>query len=207
MFKFKNTEIYGFHQSILRAKYPFKTGEPADMVIDELAKVEVTPRVRSLGSVATGTGHDNYLKGIIVQTDVKYSQSVTSQMQRYNWWDFVSSQSRMHKLVKGNRVLVADDFTPDVSQGTIDGINHMIYIHTSNLYRMSKDEASASFQAIVHNLPGGFSMWAGITTNYLQIKTMYQQRDNHKMSAWDSFREWAEGLPHFLELTQKSKVN
>lgn len=50
----------------------------------------------------------------------------------------------------------------------------------------------------------GFEMWMTISTNYLQLKTIYSQRKNHKLKEdWGAFCKWCEELPMFLELTQK----
>jgi len=40
-----------------------------------------------------------------------------------------------------------------------------------------------------------------ITTNYLQLKTIYRQRKNHKLPEWRIFCDWILSLPEFKELT------
>jgi len=54
------------------------------------------------------------------------------------------------------------------------------------------------------NLPSGYEMWMHVTTNYLQLKTIYKQRRNHKLKEdWGAFCDWIESLPLFMTLTQK----
>jgi len=40
-----------------------------------------------------------------------------------------------------------------------------------------------------------------MTTNYQQLKTMFTQRKNHKLSEWHEFCDWCESLPEFTNLT------
>lgn len=56
------------------------------------------------------------------------------------------------------------------------------------------------FMKIISNLPMGFELWAGMTTNYRQLKTIYFQRKNHKLSEWNYFCNWIEQLPNFKYL-------
>ena len=44
-------------------------------------------------------------------------------------------------------------------------------------------------------LPMGYELWAGISTNYLQLKTIYKQRRWHKLDDWREFCAFIEGLP------------
>jgi hypothetical protein len=41
----------------------------------------------------------------------------------------------------------------------------------------------------------GFELWMGISTNYLQLKTIYNQRKAHKLEDWKYFCNWIESLP------------
>ena len=55
---------------------------------------------RSLAGAKAGSGHDCFLKGMIVQFVLEYTQFWTPQSQRYHWFEIVSSTSKMHKLQK-----------------------------------------------------------------------------------------------------------
>ena len=60
-----------------------------------------------------------------------------------------------------------------------------------------------AFMTLLSNTPIGFEMWMGMSTNYLQLKTIYTQRRLHKTDDWREFCKWIETLPMFLELTRK----
>ena len=94
-FKIENTNVYGLEFAVKASGNPMRT------VLD---KSEVTEkdmlRATKLGSCKGGEGHDNFLKGVIVQFDVTAPLYWWKQAQRYHWFDFVSSQSTMHSLLK-----------------------------------------------------------------------------------------------------------
>lgn len=60
---------------------------------------------------------------------------------------------------------------------------------------------------ILYNIPMGFELTAGMTTNYQQLKTIYQQRRHHRLPDWQMICDWIETLPRFMELTQKENNN
>ena len=56
---------------------------------------------------------------------------------------------------------------------------------------------------MLYNIPSGFELTAAMTTNYRQLKTIYQQRRPHPLPDWQMFCDFCETLPRFLELTQR----
>ena len=46
----------------------------------------------------------------------------------------------------------------------------------------------------------GFELTARFTSNYLQEKSIRNQRKGHKLEEWTYYREWQDKLPYFLEL-------
>lgn len=214
MLEIKNTKVYGLEESIIRSGYPMQVGEPLD--IDSFIKFDIfhnpespanakaIKRASKLGKVKSGTGHDNYLKGIIVQFDLKYPQYFTPQLQRYNWIDIISSQSKMHKLTSNKDV--RNNCNKYVTNSAISNINNIINIYNTfdggvNVIDGKVIETKAEcFQYVISNLPMGYELWMGISTNYLQLKTIYFQRKNHKLEEWKYFCKWVEELPMFKKL-------
>ena len=122
--KIKNVQIYGLEESIIRSGYPMQVGEPDSLPIDLklCERIEyfdkVDKRAKKLAKVPSGSGHDNFLKGIIIQFDLQYPEYFSPQLQRYNWIDIVSSQSKMHRIT--SRELTKDDFTEDTKEAWIE---------------------------------------------------------------------------------------
>ena len=196
----KNVKVYGLEESIIRSGYPMQVGEPEDFYI-KLYRPEILEedmdidsdmkRAEKLANTPNGSGHNNFLKGIIVQFDLKYPEYFSPQLQRYHWVDIVSSQSKMHKIT--SRELTKNDFTESTLPESIEFTNHLIRIY-QDCQQKDKDEY---FNKIISNLPSGYMKWMGISTNYLQLKTIYSQRckHKHKLKEWAEFGEFIENLP------------
>ena len=202
----KNVRVYGLEESMIRSGYPMRAGEPEDFHIklyrtqileDEYDISKDIERSNKLAKTPNGSGHNNFLKGIIVQFDLKYPEYFSPQLQRYHWIDIVSSQSKMHKIT--GRKLTKDDFTESTLSESIEFTNHLIQIY-QDCQQKDKDEY---FSKIISNLPSGYMKWMGISTNYLQLKTIYLQRRHHKLKEWQEFCNWIETLPMSELITNK----
>ena len=198
--KITNVEIHGLERAIRTAKYP------KAVKIDELNS-ELTKVIKACANCRTGEGHDNFLKGIIVQFDLTFSNKAWVELQRYHFIDFVSSQSTMHKITKFdikqqcNRYV--DTRIIDIVQDKINEYNRIQSLPvTDDLNTTSKrqDVLEELYLEILYNIPSGFELTAGMTTNYQQLKTIYQQRQHHRLKDWEVFCDWCETLPLFKEL-------
>ncbi len=178
-----NCKVYGLEDSVKASKYP--------MAVDiSKCTSEITERTKSLAGCATGTGHDQFLTGIIVQFDLTFTIKAWTEAERYHFFDFVSSQSTMHRITK---------FEPDkccikyVRQKAIDNLKECIADYNA-------DPTPERYLEVVYNVPVGFRLTARMTTNYRQLKTIYQQRKNHRLPEWKTFCAWIETLPMASDL-------
>jgi len=194
-FRIDGTEVYGLEKAIKASGNPMRT-------IIETSPIDEKDinRAYRLGQTHSGEGHDNFLKGIIVQMNVTAPLYWWKQAQRYHWFDFVSSQSTMHCLLKFS---IKDQCVGDTHPEIIAIIDRLVaeYQQLPDIDESKKTK----WRQIVASLPSGFCLGATMTTNYQQLKTMYFQRKNHKLSEWRTFCEWAETLPRFKELTDYQK--
>ena len=194
-----NVRVYGLDEAIRAAKYP-KAVE-----LDGLT-AELTNGIKACSTCPTGTGHDSFLKGIIVQFDLTLSEKAWPEAQRYHWLDFVSSCSTMHKLQNMTPRLQCNKY---VDPRCIDVLNEKI-MEYNRLLKCRKDGLGVSDDTLkqarlemLYNIPSGFELTAAMTTSYLQLKTILQQRRHHALPDWQMFCDWIESLPRFLELTQR----
>lgn len=105
-FEIETLGVYGQVVSIVASGNPFRTelevkpsgllNYPSDKFIKDL------DRAKKLASCKTGEGHDNFLRGILVEFNVTAPLYWWKQAQRYTWFNFISSQSTMHCLLKFN---------------------------------------------------------------------------------------------------------
>lgn len=203
--------VYGLDEAIKASKYP--------MAVDvNKCTNEITDRTRSLGNVDMGTGHDNYLKGIVVQYDWKFTPKLSVEFERYHFLDFISSQSTMHKITKFdlNKAYIkyVDQRCIDVIREKVADYNFVLE-NKDNLFIVNESRlCNAHFETkiqvvewlkemyleILYSNPCGMYLTARMTTNYQQFKTIYNQRRNHRLPEWQVFCDWIETLPHFKEL-------
>ena len=181
-----NAQVYGLDDSIKASKYP--------MSIDtESCSPDITHRTWKLAGCPTGTGHDQFLTGIIVQFDLTFSMKAWVEAQRYHFLDFVSSQSTMHRITGF-----------DIGKQCNEYVSPEIIRICKELVDESKRCPSPeNYLKVLYNIPAGFRLTARMTTNYRQLKTIYQQRKDHRLPEWREFCRWIELLPYSRLITGK----
>lgn len=187
-----NYNVYNLENAIKASKYP--------MANDTTSKdSEVTKTVRKLGRAKRGSGHDNYLHGILVSFDLTCSNKMWVEFERYHFADIVSSQSTMHKITNLLKEDAFNEYVTDVSK-------HAVYMCLRDyIENPTKD----NYLRLLYNVPSGIELTAHIVTNYGQLKTMWYQRHDHRLPEWRKFCDWVLTLPKFSELTgiEKEKNN
>lgn len=193
-----NVEVYGLEESVKGSKYPMAT---------DLSKVteEVTERTVKLANAKTGSGHDNFLNGIVVQFDLTFTNKAWVEAERYHFLDFISSQSTMHRITKFDLdkayIEYVDTRIVEVMKEKVKDYNDL-QKEISDLKVEGKDVRTLNelsqkkYLEILYSNPAGFRLTARMTTNYRQLKTMYFQRRTHRLPEWRAFCEWIETLPH-----------
>ena len=180
-----NYKVYGLEDSVKASKYP--------MAVDiEKCTDEITERTHILAGCQTGTGHDNFLKGIIVQFDLTFSIKAWVEAERYHFLEFVSSQSTMHRICKFD---IAKQCNEYVRPELIAVVEEQVAWYNAN-------PTPENYLRVLYNVPVGFCLTARMTTNYQQLKTIYQQRRTHRLPEWREFCKWVEGLPHSEFITR-----
>lgn len=196
-----NVHVYGLEDSIKASKYPMST---------DVSKCtgKVTKTVKALGGVPTGTGHDNFLNGIVVQFDLTYTVKAWTEAERYHFFDFVSSQSTMHRITQFD---LDKAYIEYVDPRIIEIMKEKVADYNEYCEKFNDAEPGSiadrmkkiKYLEILYSNPCGFKLTARMTTNYRQLKTIYQQRKNHRLVEWVMFCKWIETLPMFKEICLK----
>ncbi|MBO5706458.1 MAG: hypothetical protein J6S05_05615 [Bacteroidaceae bacterium] len=174
-----NYKVYGLEDSIKASKYPMSV---------DISKCthEITDTTKRLAGCVTGTGHDNFLNGIVVQFDLTFTIKAWTEAQRYHFLDFVSSQSTMHRIAKF-----------DIGKQCIEYVRpELIAVVEEQVAYYNANPTAENYLRVLYNVPVGFRLTARMTTNYRQLKTIYQQRKNHRLPEWRVFCQWISELPH-----------
>lgn len=201
MAKVNNVKVYALEESIVASGYPMATNPVEDMdeKVNSAGLTEADmKRAKVLGKAKAGSGHDCFAKGIIVQFDLTFSQVAWQQLQRYHFIDFISSMSKMHRLHKVDLKLQCNEYVDQIVLNTVQG-----YLQDFTDYTEAgmKKEAKEAWLKAVYNTPCGLELTARMTTNYLQLKTIFNQRKTHKLPEWKVFNKMVQELPYFVELT------
>jgi hypothetical protein len=183
-----NVKIYGFDDSVKASKYP------KSVDISTLTS-ELTGTAVKLGQCKKGTGHDTWLNGVIVQFDLTFTIKAWTQAERYHFFEFVSSQSTMHKITEFD---LDNAYIEYVDRRIIDIMKELVENYNN-------DPTSENRLCILYSNPCGMRLTARMSTNYRQLKTMYSQRKSHDIPEWREFCEWIESLPDSEIITGEQK--
>lgn len=207
-----NVEVYGLKNSIKRAKYP----KSVDV---ESLNDELTSGIKSLGNAKRGSGHDNFLKGVVVQFDLTFTIKAWTEGERYHWFDIISSQSTMHRITKFDLdnvyIKYVDPRIIEIMKEKVkeyNDISNNEYItkeaeKDNTVKTLWQEELKERYLQILYSNPCGCKLTAGMTTNYQQLKTIYYQRRTHRLPEWQEFCDWVETLPMFKELCLGGESN
>lgn len=185
-----NVKVYGLEESIKRAKYPMS-------VNIETLNSELTKGIKALGNCEKGSGHDQFLTGIIVQFDLTFTVKAWTEAERYSFLNFVSSQSTMHRITKFN---LDEAYIKYVDPRMVEIMKEKVVDYNYLCEMGFEEQKKRKYLEILYSNPCGFKLTAGMTTNYRQLKTIYSQRKTHRLSEWKEFCAWIETLPMFKEL-------
>lgn len=218
MLEISNIKVYDLKESVIACRNAMRTEMP-EYTDEEFEKSLV--RAKKLVSASAQSPnvkcHDNFLTGIRVSFDLKYSQYITKQFQRYHWFDYVSSSSLMHRLLKMN---IDKSCNKYVSQESIDQLNKDIrrynqiaewedfngatFVLRDGTVMKTRNKGEAlywAYMCCISDCPMGIELFVRVSTNYKQLQTMYWQRKDHKLKEdWGAFVEFVKSLPYAKEL-------
>jgi hypothetical protein len=195
----RNVKVHDLHACFRRAGFAKAVGDPdmeglyedasefysafLDGSLDKKNSADVRRAFR-LG--AHNEGHNNFLKGIRVSFDLLFSHALTPQFQRYIFCDIVSSQSKMHKL---HMMPVRDSVMKWTPEASIKACEDAIAAFLA-------DRTDDNRYTMIYSVPAGFRMWAGMSTNYMQLARMHLQRKSDVLKPeWQPICAMIEDLP------------
>lgn len=188
MLKISNVNVYDLDRTLVASGNAMRT-EPAEYTSEEIAKG--LQRMIKLCKSKTNSGHCNALCGIRVSFDITYPQYISPELQRYHWFDIVTSSSKMHRLCK-----------MEIRKCCNKYVNEVSYKNMENLVSIyNNDPTYENFMVMLSNTVSGLELFMRVSTNYLQLRTMWGQRKNHKLKEdWGALCSMIETLPYAKEL-------
>ena len=178
-----NVRVYDLDESIRASKYPMATDT-------SILTSEITKTVKSLAQSGKGEGHDQFLTGIRVAFDLTFTVKAWTELERYRFISFISSQSSMHRISKF-----------DLDKQYIEYVDpRMIMIMNELKDRYNETQDPEDYLKLLYSNPCGFKLTARLTTNYRCLKTVYAQRKTHRLPEWRVVCDWIAQLPYAKEL-------
>lgn len=187
-----NVNIYGLEESIRGAKFPMSV---------DVSKLnsDMTKGIHNLGMCEAGTGHCTWLTGVVVQFDLTFTIKAWTEAERYHFFDFISSQSTVHRLTRFD---LDKAYIEGVDPRIVEIMKEKVNEYNELVKRLEdgdetvKELATSKYLEILYSNPCGCKLTARMVTNFLQLKTIYKQRKNHRLPEWRVFCKWLETLPY-----------
>lgn len=189
MVEITNIKVYDLKESVIASRNAMRLTAPEYTQEEFETSLK---RATSLAQAKRGSGHDNWLKGVRVSFDIKYPGYFTPELQRYNFMDIVTSASKMHRIMQMDMDACFNKYVTEYSKNQMKEL----------ISDYNRDKSYENFMRVVSNCPMGVELFMRCSTNYLQLKTIYHQRKNHKLREdWgEAFcKSFIEQLPYAKE--------
>lgn len=217
MLEVSNIKIYDLEESVIACRNAMRL-TPPEYTREEFE--QSLERAKKLVKASNGNVrcHQNFLSGIRVSFDLKYPNYISPELQRYHWVDIVTSSSKMHRLMEMDLDMACNKYVTKsmieemqvhiakykaIKEDTEDNI-YLWEMRDGSYHKTETKEDSLyfAFMRCISNCPQGIELFMRVSTNYLQLKTIYHQRKNHRLAEdWiDGFCvDFIEQLPYFQD--------
>ena len=214
--KFEQTQVFNFEGALRGMRNPLNSWAKSDSNIywryGEQPYYHIGENDMNLAKrlIAGGTEHRKFLRQIMVSVDITAPLYWWKEFDTYKVGTTANSTSTMHKLASTPITLdcfETDDLsdmglelpmkgiTPNLQEWTnavVDGCEAL-----RQKYLETKDKRY--WKELIRWLPNGWLQTRTITMNYENLRSMYHQREHHKLTEWHSFCDWVKTLPYAQE--------
>ena len=165
--------------------------------------------------IKAGNEHRKFMRQIFVSLDITAPLYWWKEFDTYKVGTVANSTSTMHKLATTPITLDCfeiDDYDRNLSLADNpkddDGLDNIstfeediIYVLENIRQKYLETKDKRYWKELVRWLPESWLQKRTITMNYENVRNMYFQRRNHKLTEWsESFIKWVESLPYAEEL-------
>lgn len=226
--KFEHTKVYDLDGAVRGLRNPMQSWDRSDSYqsdfIDD-GKGGFVLGANDLGlmqrlvkaSIKEGNSHSKFMRQIMVCVDITAPLFWWKEFDTYKVGTVANSTSTMHKIAshpialdcfeiddyeKYLKCLETYDSDIEVDYSTVEFEVHKVINFLENLrqkYLETKDKRY--WKELIRWLPESWLQKRTITMSYENIRNMYFQRRNHKLTEWsEQFVAWVESLPYAKEL-------
>ena len=203
--KIENLKVYDLEESMIASGYPMRTE-----LIETHAGDKDLKRCLNLTKASNGNGaHGQWLTGVRVAFDLTCTNKMWVEAERYRFFEFVSSQSTMHRITKFK---IREQYNQYVDPRVIDIMEEKVAAYNKLVENKPSSDAASKLPEYYTNLlkekyleilytnPAGFELTARMTTNYRCLLNIFVQRHDHRLPEWREFCQELLKLPLFKEL-------
>lgn len=218
----RNTEVWGLKHAIRGMRQPMNSHHKSDSgycneldydcqectITDKCVEDDMRINMFIIGKndmelaqrlIKGGTEHRKFLRQIMVSVDITAPLFWWKEFDTYKVGTTANSTSTMHKL--SSTPITMDCF--ELSEYTksdnyfLNFINHLEGLRRKYLESKNK----TIWKTLIEELPESWLQTRTVTVNYENLRNMYFQRRNHKLTEWsEMFIEWVDTLPYAAEL-------
>lgn len=212
--KFENTEVWGFEHSLRGMRNPMNSHAKSDSHYNNNYIIGENDLGLAQRLIKAGNEHRKFMRQIFVSVDITAPLYWWKEFDTYKIGTVANSTSTMHKLATTPITLDCfeiDDYDRDLSladnpkDDELDNIStfeeDIIYVLENIRQKYLETKDKRYWKELVRWLPESWLQTRTVTMNYENIRNMYFQRRNHKLTEWsESFIKWVETLPYAKEL-------
>lgn len=200
-----NIKIYDLPETLVASGYAMIEGYSEEGVKGEVAQILLDhmddnltenrhyKRAMKLTKAPLNSGHVSWAKGVVVSMDITFTNKAWIELQRYHFIDIITSMSTMHRISKFELEEAFNEYTDPII------IHHLKYLQKD----YNENPTKENYLKLLYSTPSGLQMTGRVTTNYLQLMNIYQQRRTHRLPEWRYFcQQLLEELPLFYELLE-----
>ena len=220
--KFENTEVWGFEHSLRGMRNPKNSWNKSDSYQSDFTNdgkngfvIGENDMKLAQTLIKAGNEHRKFMRQIFVSVDITAPLYWWKEFDTYKVGTVANSTSTMHKLATTPITLDCfeiDDYDRNLSLADNpkddDGLDNIstfeediIYVLENIRQKYLETKDKRYWKELVRWLPESWLQKRTITMNYENVRNMYFQRRNHKLTEWsESFIKWVESLPYAKEL-------
>lgn len=200
-----NIKIYDLPETLVASGYAMIEGYSEEGVKGEVAQILLDhmddnltenrhyKRAMKLTKAPLNSGHVSWAKGVVVSMDITFTNKAWIELQRYHFIDIITGMSTMHRISKFELEEAFNEYTDPII------IHHLKYLQKD----YNENPTKENYLKLLYSTPSGLQMTGRVTTNYLQLMNIYQQRRTHRLPEWRYFcQQLLEELPLFYELLE-----
>lgn len=220
--KFENTEVWGFEHSLRGMRNPKNSWNRSDSYQSDFTNdgkngfvIGANDMKLAQTLIKAGNEHRKFMRQIFVSVDITAPLYWWKEFDTYKVGTVANSTSTMHKLATtpitldcfeiddyDRNLSLADNPKDDDGLDNISTFEEDIICVLENLRQKYLETKNKRYwKELIRWLPESWLQKRTITMNYENVRNMYFQRKNHKLTEWSkSFIKWVESLPYAKEL-------